>query len=46
MNNGNKQTWQSGYISNSTRLHEIDLSKCDKSKVHVYSHPTKSSKNK
>ena len=35
-----QETWQSGYISNNTQLNEIDLSKCDKSKIQVYSHPT------
>ena len=40
MNGNNKETWQKGYINNNTRLNEIDLSKCDKSKIQVYSHPT------
>lgn len=46
MSNNTKQSevWQSGYISNNTRLHEIDLSRCDKSKVQVYSHPTSDNK--
>lgn len=35
----NKEVWQKGYISNKTRLNEIDLSKCDKSKLKIYSHP-------
>ena len=34
-----KEVWQKGYISNQTRLNEIDLSKCNKSKLKVYSHP-------
>jgi hypothetical protein len=43
----NKESWQSGYISNNTRLNEINLSQCDKSKVVVYSHPSGSNiKNK
>lgn len=40
----NKEIWQKGYISNKTRLHEFDLSKCDKSKLTVYSHSAKSTK--
>lgn len=42
----NNEVWQSGYISNNTRLNEIDLSKCDQSKIQVYSHPTESSTRK
>jgi hypothetical protein len=40
----NKEVWQKGYISNKTRLNEINLSKCDKSKLTTYSHPTKPTK--
>ena len=36
----NRESWQVGYISNNTRLNEINLSKCDQSKVVVYSHPS------
>lgn len=39
-----KEVWQKGYISDKTRFHEIDLSKCNKSKLTVYSHPTEKPK--
>ena len=41
-----KEIWQKGYISNKTRLNEIDLSKCNKSKVTIYSHPSNGTQKK